>query len=228
MKTLVLAIMMAFAVTAVYAGDYEAEIQSAFQKAKTASYPASTFTRPMAWSVGQWVLIGLTDDDGEKSLQRMAIVNHDGEWWTIEMKSINEDDVIYMQMVLKGLDKITSPENMDELEFKKIRMKTNDDDPIEIEGFMLSMAKGVYKDGLKGWVTQSMTLKNGPALTVPAGTFAGTSVAHTTVHVLGKEVESDCWMSASVPITGMVKSTSTDGYTQVLLDFGLDGAKPSF
>ncbi|MCO6466017.1 MAG: hypothetical protein J5I53_05300 [Bradyrhizobiaceae bacterium] len=228
MKTFVALFILAVASMTALAGDNEAEILAMFQKMKTASYPASTFTKPMAWSVGQWVLFGNTDDDGEKSVSRMAIIARDGEWWTVEMKNMSEDDVTILQLELKGLNFVTSADNMDQVDFRKIRMKHNDDDPIEIEGFMLNMAKGMYKDGLKGWVMENTTIKPGPAITVPAGTFAGSSVAQSKVHMLGEEVESETWLSASVPITGLIKSTSSDGYSMVLLDFGLDGATASF
>lgn len=228
MRLLTILISCIVLTTLAHADDHEAEIQALFQKTKTASYPGGTFTAPMSWKVGQWVLIGLTDDDNEKSIIRQAIIARDGDWWTIESRVISEDDIVTIQMEMRGLDKVMKGGDMDEIEFRKIRMKTNDDDVIEIDGFMLDMAKGMYKQSMKNWVHHGETFTQGQAVTVPAGTFAGTSLARSTVSFMGSDIESDCWFSPSVPITGMVKSADSDGNTQVLLDFGLEGAQASF
>lgn len=224
---LTLSLFVAAACTAL-AHDYEDVINARFQNVKTASYPASPFVKPMPWRVGQWIEIGITDDDNEKSISRQAIVARDGDWWVLEMQTMDDDDLVIIQLEVKGMDKMIAGGGTDDIEFRSVRMKSNDDDPITIEGFMLNMAKDMYKDGLKGWKVDATDFKPGPAVTVPAGTFASTTAAHTKLTVLGKEVESDCWLSASVPITGMVKANDNDGTTQVLLDFGTDGAKASF
>jgi hypothetical protein len=107
-------------------------------------------------------------------------------------------------------------------------MKVADNEPTVIDGFILNMTKGIYRDALKGWVRSTAELATAPPLTVPAGTFAGTTHTRSKMSILGKEVESDCWLSSVVPITGIVKSVSTEGYSQILLDFGTTGARPSF
>jgi len=228
MRSLLLLVAVLTTTFSALSNDYEAQINARFQNVKTASYPASSFTKPMRWSVGQWVEVGITDDDNEKSTLRQAIIARDGEWWTLEMQTMNEDDFVIVQLEVKGMDKMMAGGGTDDIEFRKVRMKTNNDDPVTIEGFMLNMASGLYKDGLKSWVIETSNIKSGPAVTVPAGTFSGTSVVRTKLQVLGSEVESECWLSASVPISGIVKTADNEGNTQVLLDFGLEGAKASF
>ncbi len=223
----VLALMLSCISSAV-GSDYEAEINAKFSATKSATYPAGDFISHMPFAVGQWVLIGTTDDDEERSLSKLSIVGRDGDYWVLEAWTMNEDNVSISQFEVKGMEQAMQTGSIDDIDFRKIRIKTGDNDPMEITGFILDMSKGVYKEALKSWIQQSSERVSGGAVTVPAGTFTGTTKTHATIVILGDEIEADCWLSPHVPINGIVRTTNSDGYTQVLLDFGTEGARPSF
>jgi hypothetical protein len=94
----------------------------------------------------------------------------------------------------------------------------------KIEGDELAMYKSFSKAAYESLVTTSTGMTGGGAVTVTAGSFAGTGYAKTTAKVMGFTVESEGWFNEAVPITGMVKSSSNKGKsTSELLGFGFDG-----
>lgn len=211
----------------VKADDHEEEVAAAFAKNKTEQYGAEKFTKVIPYKVGQWVLYGQIDDDGDQSLYKMSVVGQEGDTWILETWMMNEDDIVIMQLHVKGMQKAIETRNTDDLEFSKIKMKNNDSEPIVIDGFVLNLSAGVYKSAMNTWIQQSTDLVDGGAVVVPAGSFAGTSKAQSKVVIMGDEVEGTGYLHPAIPIYGMVKSVNDDGYTMILLDFGLEGAKPS-
>jgi hypothetical protein len=210
------------------ANDNEDRIKAMFEARKSASYPAQAFSAVTSMAVGQWVVYGLTDDDGERTIMRNAIIAHEGDEWTTEMTMINEDDVVIMQFTFKGLDAARRSGDADELEITRMALKTNDDEPMVMDGMMLSMVKGMYGKNLQGMTTKTTIEGDAGALTVVAGTFNGTTKATSKTSMTGSSEETTSWMHPAVPVYGVVKSTSSDEMTMELLDFGMTGAKPSF
>lgn len=213
--------------TPVRADDHEDEVNAAFAKNKSDQYASETFSKVMPYKVGQWVLYGQTDDDGDRSLYKMSIVGQKGDTWILETWMMNEDDIIIMQMHVKGMQKALDTRSTDDLEFEKIKMKNNDSEAMTIEGFVLSMSASAHKAAMESWIQQNTQFTDGGPLTVPGGAFAGTTKAKSTVIIMGDDIESTGYLHPAIPIYGMVKSENDDGYSMVLLDFGLEGAKPS-
>ncbi len=229
MKTRAVAFLLVWSSIAVVAGDYEGKIEKLFTTQKGEQYPAETYAGVLPFSVGQWVMYGNTDDDDERSISRNSIIARDGEVWTLEMYVMTDDNITITQFDVVGMDKAMQTGTVDDVVFKRIRVKVNDADPMEISGFILDMSKGLYKEALKSWVTTTTSsVSDGGALTVPAGTFAGTTKVRSSITVMGKTIEADCYMSGVVPLGGVVQSRNSDGYSQILLDFGLSGAKASY
>jgi hypothetical protein len=224
-----LLIALFFTATVLHAGGVnDARIAELFAKTGK-THAAAPWTKPVAMAVGQWVMFGITDDDGERMVMKQSIIEKDGDVVTIEMVTINEDDVIMQQLTVKGLFDGVQRGNVDDVEILKVRMKTNDDEPVEVESFILKMAQGMYSKAFKGWVTETKTVATGEDVTVPAGTFKGTTVVTSEMTATGESEETKSWVHPAVPMSGVVKSTYDGGdYTMVLLDYGMTGAKASF
>ncbi len=141
---------------------------------------------------------------------------------------ITEDDVIVMQFTIKGLESARKSGNSDDLEITRMALKTNDDEPMVMDGMMLSMVKGMYGKNIEGMATQVTIDGDGGTLTVVAGTFNGTTKAKSKSSIAGESDETTSWMHPAIPVYGVVKSVTSDEMTMELLDFGLTGAKPSF
>jgi hypothetical protein len=92
------------------------------------------------------------------------------------------------------------------------------------QGAQLGFLKGLYKSAYENLVTPSTGVTDGGAITVPAGSFAGTSTIKSTVKVMMATIQVQSWLNPAVPVNGMVKSMTTDGKTVIeLLSFGSDG-----
>jgi hypothetical protein len=121
-----------------------------------------------------------------------------------------------------------SEDDLDKVEIKWVKISSNGQVQ-RIEGAMLSLLKGVYKQGLKGMIVQTEGSLDGGTVRVPAGVFNGCSKVRTEVSILGSKTVADSYYHAEVPISGMVKSVSDDGKsTMELVAFGKSGAVKSF
>ncbi len=210
------------------ADEYEDAIESAFMEMKADTYPAKAFTKVLPYAVGQWVMYGQIDDDGDKSLFKMSIIGKDGDVWILESWTMTEDGINAMQMSVKGMEKAASTGSVEDIEITKVRIKSGDNEPMTIEGFILDLSAGIYRDAMKSWFQQSTEFSTGGPVMVPCGMFAGTTKANTDVVILGDEIKGTGWLYPDVPIYGMVKSTNDEGYSMVLLDYGTRGATSSF
>ena len=229
MKTLLIALgVFALAtIVQVQAADNKEKINAMFANVHNRTFPAAAFTNPMPMAVGQWALYGMTDEDGERKIFRTAIIAHEGDAWTIEITTIDEDNTVMMQMTVSGLEKARETKSLDDVEIVAIRMKQNDDEVMTIDAMMLSLTKGMYKKSLSGF-SGANTAGDGGSITVPAGTFAGTTMVISEVSIAGDSDETKSWSHPSVPVHGTVKSIVDEEDTMELLDFGTSGATPSF
>jgi hypothetical protein len=144
------------------------------------------------------------------------------------MWMMSEDNVMVSEMHVKGFEKAATTGDVDDLDFVKVRLKAGEGSQVTtIDGFVLKMARGAYKDQMKGWFNQQASFSSGGSVTVPAGTFEGTTKSESEVTFQGDTTEGTAWMHPDIPIYGMVKNENEDGYTMVLLDFGTTGATSS-
>jgi hypothetical protein len=210
------------------ANDYEDRINELFSKTKDATYSYEPFTEVRPLEVGQWIMYGQTDDDGDRVIVKYSVVGKSSSTWTLETMIMNEDDIMIMQYEVKGMDQARSTGDVDAIEFVSIKMKTGEDeDVLTIDGFVLSMAKAAYKDGMRSWFHQTSNYQQAEAINVPAGSFAGTTKATSTITIFNDTVNATTWLHPAVPIHGMVKSLTDEGDSSILLDFGLEGATSS-
>jgi hypothetical protein len=189
------------------------------------SYPASSFSKPKAWAAGQYVVLGNTNNGKRESVSRMLLVGKEGSAWVIENWSIDKGGKeATSQMCVDGYDKAITSGDASGLELVWMKMTGDDGKVQKIEGSQLAMYKTFSKAAYESLVTDSSGMKDGGAVTVPAGSFAGTAYAKTTAKVMGFSVESEVWMNEAVPLNGMVKSSANKGKSvSELLEFGFDG-----
>jgi len=190
-----------------------------------ASYPAGAFSNPKDWAPGQYVVLGTLNNGKRESVSRMLLVGKEGSAWIIENWSVDKGGKESVgQMCVDGYDKAIASGDASGLELVWMKTVGDDGKVQKLEGSQLSMYKAFSKAAYEGLVTSSTGLKDGGAVTVPAGAFAGTSYAKTTAKVMGFTVEGEVWMSAAVPINGVVKTSSNKGKAaSELLSFGADG-----
>jgi hypothetical protein len=197
---------------------YQQKIGTFYGKSLDKTYPSSAkFSRPMSLAVGQWVLWGLTSD-GKKSISKTSIIGKEGDGWIIETYSLSDYDESTMQYLVRGIDKVSEKGNLDDIEMVWMKIRDKDGNITKQEGVVLDMTKGFYKKALEHFAV-NISGSDGGTVKVPAGNFPGTTKYRSEVTFLGSEV----------PISGMIKSVSTDNkVTMELLDFGKTGATKSF
>ena len=181
---------------------------------------------PLKWSVGQWTLTRSVNDKGEVSYVRTAIVGReDGGYW-IEMET--------QDWYRHGLTKVLyagMPTNVDEAldSVRRIVVRT-EGKPDQVMDFTkddpaMAIAKHFAKQYMKIGVAAVPEQASREDAKVPAGTFRGCAKFSSTVELGPFSTETTTWFHPAVPLSGGVKSVTTDGkLTTELVDFGLTGA----
>jgi hypothetical protein len=205
------------------------KVNNFYGKNSSKSYSMTgNFVKPMPLKVGQWVLQGNTND-GKRSINKISIVGQEQGGWIFEFYTLTESSETWNQMLIKGIDKANETGNFDDIDIVWVKIKDNDGNVSNVDGMVLSLSKGMYKDLLSSMNFKLSSGANGGSLTVPAGTFNGTFKTKSEVSVLGRKYTTDGWYHSDVPINALVKAVSEDGKTITeLLDFGLSGSTPSF
>jgi hypothetical protein len=207
---------------------YQQKIGTFYGKSLDKTYPSSAkFSRPMSLAVGQWVLWGLSSD-GKRSISKSSIVGKEGDGWIIEAYSLSDYDESTIQYLVRGIEKVSEKGNIDDIEMVWMKIRDKDGNITTQEGVALTFSKGFYKKALEHFAV-NITGSDGGTVKVPAGNFPGTTKYRSEVTFFGTYYESDGWYHSEVPISGMIKSVSTDNkITMELLDFGKTGATKSF
>jgi len=197
-----------------------------FAKSSSEIYDASgTFQQVMPYAVGQYVVYGITDEDG-RSVYRTAVVDQRNSAWIVEMSMLSPTGETTMQVAVTGLEQVQESMDPDQMDLKWIKMKSGDDEVQKIDGMVLGMMKGTYKKALTGLVINIQPQGGTAAVRVPAGTFNGATKASAEVETTFGDFTSVGYWHPSVPLNGMVKSTSEeDNSTMELIEFGTTGAK---
>jgi hypothetical protein len=206
-----------------------AKIDGMFKSAPGGSLAAAgAFTAPMPYTVGQWVMHGITAD-GQRSVIKTAIVGQAQGGWVIESYSLSPSSEAATQMCITGLEEAAKTQDLEKLDILWVRMRDENGKVQSVEGVPLSVTKGLYRKGLGSIVIKSSQLQPGGGdITVPAGTFAGCTKAKSEFTVLGSTYVSEGWYHPGIPINGVVKSVSDDKTTMELLAYGITGAQKSF
>ena len=204
------------------------KVATSSNKSVTYAAPAVPFEAPLHLQVGQHVRYGIIDKNGEQSVSASSVIGHEGDVWVLESYSLTAGNESWTQLKVAGLDLAMVSRDPSDIHIISVRTRNNSDTPTEIDGMVLSMTKGLYKDALSLWTMKTVPEGKDLSITVPAGTFIGTVKASTTMSVLGSTLTSTGYYHPEVPISGLVKSTASNGVQMSLLDFGMTGAKASF
>lgn len=190
---------------------------------KGKSFSGKKFTKPMKLAAGQYVVTG-TIDDGEKiSITKFLVVGKEAGGWIFEtITTDKKKEVTGMQMLVKGFDIAVSKGDVSQISIVWVKMMQKDGKVDKIEGEAIMLYNMMLKSTWNSVIIPSENLTAGGAVTVPAGTFAGTTKVHTKVKVMFSTIEGDSFMHPDVPVNGVVKSASKDSVTE-LLDFGFNG-----
>ncbi|MBL0176101.1 MAG: hypothetical protein IPP94_12680 [Ignavibacteria bacterium] len=207
----------------------QSRVATYFGKAGGQTYASSSqFMKPMPYAVGQYVVHG-TVYDGKRSVSKTSIVGEEQGGWVIETYSLSESNESWTQMLVKGLEKAGTDGNVDDIDIVWVKTKMKDENVQTVEGPVLAITRGFYRDMLGGFKVKIGTPSAGGSVAVPAGTFNGTQKTGTEAAFFGRTYKSDVWFHSEVPINGLVKSVSKDdGITTELIEFGRSGAKRTF
>jgi hypothetical protein len=189
---------------------------------KGKNFAGKKFSKVMNWAPGQYVVMGTINDGDRESITKSLVVRKEAGGWVYETITTNVDkEVTGMQMRVKGMESAFTKNDASKIKVDWIKILQKDGTIQKIEGDAMIFYNAILQSTWNSLLI-SGTSTPGGALTVPAGTFAGTTKVHTKVKVLFMTVEGDSYLHPDVPINGVVKSVSKDVVTE-LIDFGFNG-----
>ncbi len=184
--------------------------------------------QPMPWSEGQWVLLRVTDANGNPSVTRISVVGREnGGFW------IEQENYDYFRHTLNKVFYSRMPRTAEEAVDAMLKMVSKEDDkPTQVFDFgPTNPAASFTKSLMKHFATGIVVPENPEAAgskddaAVAAGTFQA-CIRYPGSYSFGpvsKQITG--WFHPAVPINGAIKGKSTDGeYTLELLDYGTSGA----
>jgi len=192
---------------------------------KGKSYTYKKFTKPKKWAPGQYVVLGNINDGEKESITKTLIVRKERGGWVIESITTNADkEVTGMQMLIKGYESAVNKKDTSLIKVEWVKILQKDGKVDKIDGQAMVLYSVMMKSALEKMVISATSFSSGGAVSVPAGNFAGTTVASTSVKILFKTFKQTSWMHPDVPVNGVVKSASDDNENiSELIDFGFNG-----
>jgi hypothetical protein len=189
--------------------------------AKSQDFSPPSALMPPDFEVGQWTKIKIVDKKGRPTVYTQKIVGEEGGAWWMETVTENYSSVHILKMLVK-MDR----RDPNSVEIRKVFQKTDDSDPLEIDGPALSLTQGLYKKSVQSMTVEWKETERVDAV-VQAGNFAQCYAMDSKVSFGPFTSASKGLFHSSVPINGLV-SSSSDGTVIELLDFGMSGAQASF
>ncbi len=186
-----------------------------------ANFKASQkITGHINYVVGQYVIYGITDKDGNRSISKTSIVGKSKGGWVFEFYTLNNRQENIVQMLIIGLEKAAKSGKPEDVNIQWIKTKDEKGKIQMVDGKMLSMYKSMYRNNISSITYKTGAYENGGSVKVPAGNFASTYKIYTESKFLGKTYKSNTWTHSAVPINRVVKSATDDVSTMELLKFG--------
>jgi len=186
------------------------------------SFAYKKFTAPKKWAAGQYTVIGVLDKGKKDSVMRTTIVRKEETGWVYEIITINKKGKTSgMQMLIEGFGEAAANKSKYEITLKWIKILGEDGSVQLVEGDMLGFFNSFYrsqfyKSQVDQYAASEQAYEQTGPVTVPAGTFKGTTAIKTQ--------KMSIFMHPEVPVNGMVKATDEKGKTVFeLLDFGSNG-----
>jgi hypothetical protein len=211
------------------AGAFAASAFDDFWRSTGKSYPADgAFRRPPLLAPGQFVVAGLSINGRHERVTRTLVVGRAGQNWILENATYDKNGgENLVQIEIEGYEAALA--TGDASRIRILRMTTRDGGGRLVE--KSGPAPGIYgemmKLGFQRMIVGTEGFSAGGRLSVPAGVFPATHEAQSYLSIFGNRMRMENWYSAEVPISGIVRSVSSDGRNVTeLLAFGYDG-KPS-
>jgi hypothetical protein len=196
-----------------------------FWQSKGKSFSAKKFSKPLKWASGQYIVVGNIKEGVHESVSKTTIIGKEGNGWIYEVITDDEKGkTTGMQVLVEGIEKASVKGDVSQISVKWIKVLKEDGKIEKIDGQALMFYNLMLKSSWEKMIVASTKFENGGPVTVPAGSFAGTSSMKTSVKILFSTTTSTAWMHPDVPVNGMVKSETDDKkYVSELLDFGFNG-----
>jgi hypothetical protein len=192
------------------------------QPAQTIPAPSGFLPQPLR--VGQWTQHRLLDENQQPSFLTYKVVGQDGDaFW---MEALTESYT--GRMVTKIL--LAIPDRMDpaSIDIRALSMKDKNGHVTTIDGPMLQMMRGLYKNAVSMLIISWQGQPQEDAA-VPAGQFTGCFKMRTDAQWGPWKSANTSWSHPEVPISGLVRSQGIDKPTSMeLVAFGQTGAVSDF
>lgn len=193
-------------------------------RAKLAAADTSFSEQPFTmagWKLvpGAWAQYLVTQEGQGPAQITYKVLEAEGDDVWLEIERWDYSSHAVMKLLVSSVTQLTDAES-----FKPKRIISQQDDEAaqEMPPFLLEMmAKPMVGAVRIDWEETGST----ESLAVLAGRFAGAKRVHVKTESAFGTHETDSWGHGAVPMTGLVKSTSSDGkYTMELVAFGASGA----
>lgn len=183
------------------------------------------FTAPMKWAPGQYVVMGNLYNGKRMSINRYTVVRKEAGGWVFESIDTNDKGVQGgMQMLIKGYERAIATHDPSQIDLVWVKMLQEDGTIQMMEGEALMIYRMTLKSTWEKIILANDSYSKAGAVTVPAGTFAGTTTITATTKILFKSLTQVSYLHPDVPIHGMVKATDEKGSVYAeLLDYGFNG-----
>lgn len=219
----VLAVVTALALSGCSSTSKKASPLDGMWQGKSKNFTNKKFAKPMKWAAGQYVVTGTINDGEKESISKSLVVRKESGGWVFETSTTNKDKkVTAMQMLIKGYDQAVAKKDASQIKVDWVKILQEDGTVQKIDGDAILMYNMILKSTWDNLIINGINYTAGGAVTVPAGTFAGTTKMHTSVKILFSTYEGDSWMHPDVPVNGLVKSVADDVVIE-LIDFGFNG-----
>jgi hypothetical protein len=183
------------------------------------------FTAPMKWAPGQYVVMGNMYNGKRMSINRYTVVRKEAGGWVFESIDTNDKGVkTGMQMLIKGYEHAISTHDSSRIDIIWVKMLQENGTVQMMEGEALMIYRMTLKSTWERIILANNSYSKAGTVTVPAGTFVGTTTITATTKILFKSLTQVSYLHPDVPIHGMVKATDEkDNVYAELLDYGFNG-----
>lgn len=196
-----------------------------YWQGKGKSVPYKKFTKAMKWAPGHYVVMGNIDDGERKSVTKTTIVGREAGGWVFESINTDEDGKVSgMQICIKGYEQAASKGDASKITAVWAKLLQADGSVQKIEGDAMMLYNMMLKAAWEKLIVSGVNYTKTVAVTVPGGTFAGTTSLKASVTILFSTITQISFYHPDVPVNGMIKATNEEGEVLMeLLDYGFNG-----
>jgi Fe-S cluster assembly iron-binding protein IscA len=183
------------------------------------------FTGVKKWAPGQYVVIGNFDGTKKESVTKITVVRKEKTGWVYETITINKKGKTSgMQILVDGIDDAITKKDKTKISLVWIKVLSEDGSVQLMEGETLGFINALYKSQFDQYIVSNQIFEEGGPVTVPAGTFKGTTSIKSGINTSFIKKTFGVFMHPDVPVNGMVQARDENGNVVIeLLDYGYNG-----